>query len=271
MSCGANWKGRFLLLSVTGISTAFLASGAKAQEASAENEGATQWRLGVMASLADVSYAGAGTEASVFPLVYFDSKRLFFHATEGGVHLLNRDRFTFDIVLSTANLELDPDDLGRKELADKNVDRDRLNDRDRSYYAGVAGEWKSQLGVVRAEGRTDISGNSKGELYQVSYAYTWTVGRARFTPNVDLTYLSENVAEYYFGLDESESLSDNYAYTPNGAFVPGVGIDMAYILSRRWIFYAQVNYEMYPDEISDSPLVDDDYGVFMKSGISYSF
>lgn len=263
-------KGR--LLPMAGCIAMSLATAhVEAQEPADSNANGTQWRLGVMGSLSDDGYVDADSDGSVYPLVYFDSRWLFFHATEGGVHLYQGDQFTLDAMLSIGHQEMDADDLGRGELAERNVDRDRLDDRDRSYYAGLSGAWTSRFGVLRAEAQTDISGNSEGELYRVAYAYPWHVGRARVTPHVDATYLSDNVVDYYFGLDADESLNGSYAYSPDAAFVPGIGVDLAYSLSRDWTLYAGADYRHYPDEITDSPLIEDDHAVSLTGGISYSF
>lgn len=243
----------------------------EAQELDNPDNKGSQWRLGVMGTWSDDGYVEADNSASVYPLVYFDSRWLFFHATQGGIHLYQDDQFTLDAVVSIGGHEMDPDDLGREALAARGVDRDRLKDRDRSYYAGLAGAWKGRFGVLSAEARTDISGNAEGETYHVAYAYPWHVGQARVTPHIDATYLSDNVADYYFGLDADESLSGSYAYFPDAALVPGVGVDLAYSLSGNWTLYTGVDYQRYPDEIADSPLIEDDHTVSWTGGISYSF
>ncbi len=260
-----------LLLSAIGALAALWAPGAAAQDEPVGDGGADQWRLGVMGSISDDAYAGADASTSVLPLIYFDGRWLFFHATEGGVHLYRSGAFTLDALLSLGGQEMDPDDLGRRELTAAGVDRDRLDDRDRSYYAGLAGTWRTPFGVLGAEAQTDISGNAEGERYHGYYAYPWQAGDLRITPSLGVTYLSGRITDYYFGVDTDESLDGSYAYYPDAALVPGAGLDLAYALNRDWAVYAGLEYQHYPDEIADSPLIEDDHAVSFHSGISYSF
>lgn len=261
----------YLFLSAMGALAALWAPGVAAQDEPVGDDDARQWRLGVMGSISDDAYAGADANTSVLPLIYFEGRRLFFHATEGGVHLYRSEAFTLDAVLSLGGQEMDPDDLGRRELAAAGVDRDRLDDRDRSYYAGLAAAWRGQFGVLGAQAQTDISGNAKGERYRGYYAYPWQTGNVLITPSLGVIYLSGKVTDYYFGVDTEESLDGSYAYYPDAALVPGAGIDLAYSLNRDWAVYAGVDYQHYPDDIADSPLIEDDHAVSFKSGISYSF
>lgn len=260
-----------LLWPVVGCIASTVTIFAEAQEPDGLNTNGTQWRLGVMGTLSDDAYVDADNSIGIYPLIFFESQRFFFHATEGGVHLYKGDQFTLDATLVIGSLNMDPDDLGREALASRNVDRGQLDDRDRSYYAGLSASWASRFGVLSAEAHADISGTSEGERYDVGYKYPWNIGRARVTPHIGVTYLSENVADYYYGIDTDESITGDYSYIPDAALLSGVGVDLAYSLSHDWNIYATLDYESYPDEIADSPLIEDDAAVRLRTGVSYSF
>lgn len=261
-----------ILVKLTLIAVALAeTSSAIAQSPGAEETLEAPWRLGVIGTYSDEGYVDEDTSASAFPLIDIDSRWLFFRGDEGGVHLYRNNGFRLDAIVSIGGQELEADDLGRSALAARDVDRDRLEDRDRSYYAGLSGAWSSRFGVLSAQAISDISDHADGEIYRAGYAYPWQAGSLQVVPNVRLTYLSDNVVGYYYGLDAGESLSGTYSYSPDAALIPSVGLDVTYPLTRRWSVLAGAEYRDYPDEISDSPLIEEDYGTAFRLGVAYSF
>lgn len=251
---------------------ALIGSGvANAQPVGEVGSRAPTWRLGAFASATDQGYVDADDDVRGLPLIWFDGDRLFFHATEGGVHLLRNESVTLDALVSAGRMSLDPDDLGREALAARDIDRDALDERKRSYYAGLSGAWRSRLGVVSAQAQTDVSGNAEGEMYRLGYAYPWRLGRLVVTPGLRATWLSDSVTDYYYGLDSDESLSGSTRYVPGSAFLPGARLDLRYALTRSWMLYADATYVHYPDEIADSPLIEDDHATSLRLGVSYAF
>ena len=122
--------------------------------------------------------------------------------------------------------------------------------------------------------------------YQVDAQIGADVVRTRYTGvsvNAGLRYQSSSLADYYFGVDPEEALAVNCiqgpceegffrpAYETGGALLPSVGLTARQALSRRVSLFGIAQYEVLPDAITDSPIVDRDGQVFAFAGVSYAF
>jgi outer membrane scaffolding protein for murein synthesis (MipA/OmpV family) len=82
-------------------------------------EGSSQWGLGLGAVASDNPYAGRGIRYTPFPLITYDSSRLFFQGMTAGVHLLDTSALEIDLI-AEANFDgIDAEDFGASELAQR--------------------------------------------------------------------------------------------------------------------------------------------------------
>lgn len=103
---------------------------------------------------------------------------------------------------------------------------------------------------------------------QASYALSPWKG-AQVTPLVGVAFRSEDMSDYYYGVDDDEALViadfagsgeayDRYAYAPGETMTPYMGISYRQAITRDWAVFLNARHEFLPDEVEDSPLVDDD-------------
>ncbi|TRO40768.1 MipA/OmpV family protein [Pseudomonas sp. ALS1279] len=217
-------------------------------------------------------YAGEDRSVSLLPLLHYESERLFVRGLTGGVHLYQGEGFGLDVIVAGRFDGIDADDFGRKELLENGIDRDLLEDRDNGVDLGLRATWMGTAGELQATARGDVSGASDGYELSLEYGYPFSVAGAKVTPSLTMSYLSDKLANYYYGTLREEEGRGVSRYRPGNAFVPGVALGVSKPLGERWLLNAEANYQRLPSRISDSPLTEGDSGVFgIKVGLSWVF
>ncbi|WP_174236873.1 MipA/OmpV family protein [Stutzerimonas nosocomialis] len=226
--------------------------------------------LGVAAS--DSLYAGADKSVSVLPLLHYEGERFFVRGVTAGMRLIEREGFGLEAIVAGRFEGIDRSDFGRAELARNGIDRDLLDDRDDGVDLGLRANWKSLGGEVRLSARADVSGASEGYELTLGYGYPMQLAGMTVTPSLAVSYLSDKLADYYYGTLSDEEARGVSRYRPGGAVVPGVALGLAKPLGERWLLSAEASYRRLPDRITDSPLVDSDSShVGFRLGVSWLF
>jgi len=86
-----------------------------------------------------------------------------------------------------------------------------------------------------------------------------------------VSWLSDDMANYYYGLLDEEIERGLPAYRPAAAVIPSVSVGTVYALTGSWSLTGNVSYSLLPDEIKDSPLVDSDHVVMFRLGVLRTF
>ncbi|WP_277374426.1 MipA/OmpV family protein [Pseudomonas sp. AA-38] len=228
--------------------------------------------VGLGLSASQGIYAGKDRSMSLVPLLHYESERLFVRGLTGGVHLYQNESFGLDAIVAGRFDGIDADDFGREELLENGIDRDLLEDRDNGLDLGLRATWRGAAGELQASARGDISGASDGYELSLEYGYPFSVAGAEVMPSLTMNYLSDKLANYYYGTLSEEEARGVSRYRPGSAFVPGVALSVAKPLGERWLLNAEASYQSLPDRITDSPLTEGDSGVFgVKVGLSWVF
>lgn len=244
----------------------------RAQEA-APNESDDRWTIGLGVAAQDSPYAGEGTRTTPFPSVGYEGKRWFFRGVQGGFHLVNRDGFQVDALLSGRFDGYDIKDLGRKELAENGVDASLLEDRKHGLDAGVGLSWTGSYGQLRVNALADVTDTSGGFEASADYKYFIQAGKWTLMPGAGVRWMSKDLTQYYYGTWDKEVAKGVVRYTPDAAVVPNVSFAFARPIGERWKLYGGVEYKLLPKELTDSPLLekDTDGVASVAVGMSYSF
>ena len=148
------------------------------------------------------------------------------------------------------------------------------------------------VGMEDRNGTLELGGwvafNIDEEIYLTAYAQqdvldehggfelrgqaAWSINphpATNITPSVGVSFRSEDLADYYYGVTEDEELlitdfagsGEDYlrfAYAPGETMTPYIGISVRQALSRNWAVFLSAQHEFLPDEVEDSPIVDGD-------------
>lgn len=188
---------------------------------------------------------------------------------------LNFDRVFFsrtdpaNILLETiANSGIDVGALpGPGEIGTIDIDPSKL-DRKISYYGGLGLIWAGGNHRIKADFLTDISSVHDGQELQLKYRYLHHVNDWTFNPFINLTWKSAEVNTYYYGFTNDEFQID---YVAGAGINVEVGASLIKHLDEHWMLLGKVSYIRLSDEISTSPLVEDDHSISTFFGAVYTF
>jgi outer membrane protein len=205
-------------------------------------------RIGLSASANTSLYEGVGSEQYLFPLLFLEQDRLYFHGIRGGYRFLRDDqgqslalevRRTFD--------GYDHDDSAA--LAG-------MADRKPAWEVGLVHEFGVAGGQIKTSLMHDVSDrhngfSAKGEferplLQQENYQLSWYAG---------LEYWSDGKADYYFGVDHLEARPRRPDYDPEEVYFLSLGGNAAMRIDERFSVVFNAEYSLASDGVGDSPLV----------------
>lgn len=243
-----------------------LAPAQEAPSGTVAREDTPRWSVGLGAAVRSSEFAGEGSRTLAIPYVSFEGDRFYFRGVTAGYRLVNTGSVGLNAYVAGRFDGIDADDFGVAELAERGVDRNLLEDRDDSADAGMAVVLRSAAGEVEFDARADVTGTSDGYQASVEYRYPFALGRASVIAGAGATYLSSDMADYYYGTLDEEVARGVVDYKPGEAVVPYLTLTVFTSLGDNWLLSANAQYRSLPDELKDSPLVEegaDSAGILM--------
>jgi len=216
------------------------------------------WQLGVAAVLSDSPYAGEGTRVIPIPLVTYQGERLYFRGITAGWSILRLEGFELAAIAKLRLNGFEIDDLGRAELARNGLDYRLLEDRDNGLDGGLGMKWSGPAGELEVELLADVTDTSGGHELSIQYGYPFQLGRASMTPHVGVTWMSQDMASYYYGTLEEEVARGVVDYKLDALAIPHIGVSFFRPLGEKWSVIGSARYSGLPDEIEKSPFIEPD-------------
>ena len=144
---------------------------------------------------------------------------------------------------------------------------------DRSYATELGIEILSDgaWGQLQVAAYHDISGTHDGYELFADYGYGWRHERWYFQPSLGMSYKSEALNDYYWGVREGEASAALPAYQAGDGINAHVRLALSYQLNRHWNFSLVTEYERLNDDAAASPVVSDDnvFGYFAGFGFRF--
>lgn len=146
-----------------------------------------------------------------------------------------------------------------------------MDEIDDTFSAGLQvgkrmGKWSADLEIMQ-----DISGGHDGQQACLEISRQIDIGKFMFRPGVSLTWMSSDMVDYYYGVGSHEVRRDRPFYAPDSGFEAGVELFFERELFYNFSLMGYVELTLPGGEITDSPLVDNDYQLGAVLGVSYSF
>jgi len=196
------------------------------------------------------------------PMVYYESKDFFFKGRSLGYHLLKKGQFSLDVI---GEWRFDGYDD-----SDSNFLRG-MDDRQMTLDGGVELSYFDGWGVMNVSFVSDMLGRHDGQELSLNYGKRLIKGKWTLTPAAGAIWHSHNLADYYYGVRPNEALAQRPAYSVGQAWNPTVRLNVMYKINEQWSALGLIRYERLDNEISDSPIVDDDYQIQFMAGLMYQF
>jgi outer membrane protein len=187
--------------------------------------------------------------------ITLDRERAFFHFWDPANILLNTG------VIAPSN---DPD-----SEQDITVSIDDISDRKWAVLGGSRLSYYSGSQKLSLSLETDISGIHNGHRIGLSYQKTWAGDKWRVQLTPSLTWKSDAVVDYYYGLDRDDKAL--LLYDGKAGIQPGISLFYAYEITPKWHFLFNTSYQSLHSGMTNSPLVKDNSVSSVFIGAGYRF
>jgi len=209
-------------------------------------------------------YVGQDRDPDLVPLYLYEGRWLFAEGTGGGIHLLDDDIFSLDLLVRYRFNALDPSDYG--EIADG------LSTRRQTLDGGVSGGVKTPFGHIKVEWVTDLQDRHNGNELDISYRYPFKWGNFSLSPFITFSFVDADLANYYYGVTQEESDATGIpVYEVGGTHNLSLGVTTSWHATEHIFVFANLGYLVLNSDIQDSPLVSEDVDGVAYVGAGYFF
>lgn len=219
--------------------------------------------LGLGVSNDDSIYKGVSSETNPIPVFAYERDNFFIHGPSLGYNFVNREELTLGALIQYR---------GEGYKASDSIDLNGMKDRDGAVELGLQAAYETPYGELSAKLSADISSEHDGyevELgweKEIELSQQWSV-----SPGASISYRSDDLNNYYYGVTDAESTAQRAAYTAGADTIYEVGIDARYMIDRRQMIRLGASYALYGDEISNSSIVEDDNSYSIRAMYLYRF
>ena len=146
-----------------------------------------------------------------------------------------------------------------------------MSDRDGPFEAGMQASLGTSLGQFRASLLSDLLDKHNGLEGKLTFSKRFSQQKMSVSPSVSLLWQSGQLANYYYGVRMAEATMNRPAYKVGSALSVQLGVMTNYRLNEHWSVSGRIALTRLADEISDSPIVEDDFVTSAFVGIGYRF
>lgn len=152
----------------------------------------------------------------------------------------------------------------------KEVSTRSLRNRRTAGFAGIEYQFSLESVDVQLQYLSEFTGLHQGQEARLSLAKHWGSGRHHVITSLGAVWQSSEVVNYYYGLNTAEA-DERGPYAADAAVSALVRLDWNYELTERWDLRLLASYRHLPDEISASPLINDNKVITVFVGGVYHF
>lgn len=154
---------------------------------------------------------------------------------------------------------------------DEIIVADNLHSRDTTLFGGFElayfiGGWDISWQILR-----DISNLHDGFESRLSTSRFFMYRRNKFSFSTGVTWQDDKTMNYYWGVGNAEVANPDLAYFPNSGYSPFVRIDWRRKLFKNWSLQTTLHHKWLSNEISQSPLVEENTVLTLFIGGVYHF
>jgi MipA family protein len=149
---------------------------------------------------------------------------------------------------------------------------DGMGDRDDTFMAGLALQAELPGGFDISAGYDhDVLDTIGGGSAQAGISKSFAVGVARITPEIGVHWLSEDLARHDYGVPADRATAERPAYELDGVFSLQAGLGLFFELTDSLVFLVNGQAEFLDEDVTDSPIVEDDIVFSGFSALNYLF
>ena len=183
------------------------------------------------------------------PLYLYEGKYLFARGSSGGIHVLKSEGLELNLYTRYRFQKLDPD---------SNVFYEGLDEREQTLDAGVELGIRQRWGEIKLDWVADTLNRHNGQEVRFAYRYRFATGPWSISPFISWTWQDDDLSDYYFGVSAAEARPDRPAYSPGDSQWVSFGLNTAWQVSDRIVFFGNFVFGGADSGITNSPLVEED-------------
>lgn len=214
----------------------------------------------------DEPFKGVGTEVYPLPFYMYQGRAFTMRGLSATYELSGNDELA---IRALARFRTDGYD------ADDSSDLRGMSDRRNSLDLGAELWLENSWGNIGLDVVTDALSEHHGHEATLSYVLPirgpFGIKELGLRPMLGLSWRSQNLNNYYYGVRAKEALAGRAAYRSGDAVNPHAGIVLDYQLAERWSIFSLFRNEWLAGDITDSPIIDQHNVVSVIVGLLYRF
>lgn len=223
---------------------------------------AGDWGIGVAVQRYQHAQKGVDRVLEGIPFFLYQGERLNVGLGELSYALVKSSKAQLAIVGQARFEDYDPEDSSALTGMEKC---------DPAFEAGFGLNSHVLGGEVQLKALGDITGTRDGYEISMDYRIPYQAKRLTLMPAIGLSWQSEALVNYYYGVRASEARSDRPVFTGRSATNTFVDLTIDFKLTRRWNILGGMKYVLLDDNIEESPIIDKSYELSMFGALLYRF
>jgi outer membrane protein len=147
-----------------------------------------------------------------------------------------------------------------------------MGDRKDTFMAGLTLDVELPLGVGLSTGYAhDVLDRIGGGEGNIKIDKAFQMGVFRFSPHIGLNWIGSELANHDFGVPSSKATPDRPEYTLDSIITVEGGAGLFIEITRDWLIILNTQVELLDKDVTDSPIVSEDYIIKGLAVINYVF
>ena len=145
-----------------------------------------------------------------------------------------------------------------------------LEERSWTIEAGPFIGWRRWPVHIQLRSYLDVANRNNSATAELEFSLPRKFERGFFVPSIQLTYMTDDYSNYYFGVSQLESTPTRPAYQPGAVTNAWIGFQLAYELTPKWLLSTTMGIEFLDSAVTASPIVDSDTLWSVGIGLAYN-
>ena len=139
-----------------------------------------------------------------------------------------------------------------------------MKERKFSMDIGGALHYKKNNWKLSFSSMFDVLSRSNGSEMVTALSYNFNYGPVFIEPRITLSYLDSNHVDYYYGVGKNEVSAIRSEYVGQSAVNSGFGVSISTPIFLGGFTQLNIQRTWFADEITESPLVEDDGNIMVR-------
>jgi outer membrane protein len=207
-------------------------------------------------------YSNAKTSRIIMPSLSYDTDKININIQNGLTYkLINNQSTKFDVSLSPNFKPYNSSDSNDLIGMERNMYIDGLISVSRELSRGLT----AKLGVA-----TELTGRFNGSTANVSLSQFIPINSVPFIFSFGSRWYDQKRANFLYGVYSAEATGLRDKYELKNVFVPYVSLNTFYSISENTSFFAGLNANFLPNQVTNSPIVSKKNKMSVIMGLTYN-